>query len=169
MKTMYALKPLSHEGIGGALAKAEHYRHLNEPAEAESICRDILEIEPENQRAVVCLILSLSDQLAEDRGAFSNASKLLQRLANAYDRTYYAGILWERRSKARYHEGGHDVHHTVHEWMQKALSLFEEAERMRPAGNDDALLRWNTCVRFLQRHPDIAPRPAEEPAAILSE
>ncbi len=164
---MFALKPLSHEGIAGALAKAEHYRHLNEPAEAESICHDILEIEPDHQRALVCLVLSLSDQFAHDRHAFSNASKALARLQSPYDRAYFGGILWERRAKARFNEGGHNS--TVYEWILKALNLFEEAERLRVSGNDDALLRWNTCVRFLQRHRQLAPHPEEAPEPILSE
>ena len=34
------------------------------------------------------------------------------------------------------------------------------AEQMRPHGNDEAILRWNTCVRMLGRH---------EPAAAPSE
>ena len=34
------LKPLHKDAIKGALAKAERYRLLNEPAEAESICLD---------------------------------------------------------------------------------------------------------------------------------
>ncbi|HVO99182.1 MAG TPA: hypothetical protein VMT15_14000 [Bryobacteraceae bacterium] len=166
---MFALKPLSHEGVAGALAKAEHYRHLNEPAEAESICRDILEIEPENQSALMCLVLSLSDQLAHDQHAFANASQILDRLQSPYERTYFGGILWERRAKARFNAGGHGVHHTVYEWMLKALHLFGEAEHLRPAGNDDALLRWNTCVRFLSRHRQLAPRSEEAAEPILSE
>jgi hypothetical protein len=36
---------------------------------------------------------------------------------------------------------------------------------MRPAGNDEALLRWNTCARIIDRHELVAP-PSEplEPA-----
>jgi hypothetical protein len=166
---MFALKPLSHEGIAGALAKAEHYRLLNEPAEAESICQDILEIEPKNQRALVCLVLALSDQLAQDRHAFSHATGALNRMEGEYEKAYYGGILWERRAKARHHEGGHGANHTVYEWILKALHNFEEAEHHRPAGNDDVLLRWNTCVRFLARHHQVAPSAEEAPEPILSE
>jgi hypothetical protein len=166
---MFALKPLSHEGVAGALAKAEHYRHLNEPAEAESICRDILEIEPGNQPALVCLILSLSDQIHQDRHAFPQATKLLEQLQGAYERAYFGGILWERRAKARHQESAQGSRHTVYEWLVKALEHFEVAEHLRPAGNDDALLRWNTCVRFLQRHRDVMPAADEAPAPILSE
>ena len=42
---MFALKPISRDSLDGALAKAERYRLLNEPTEAESICRDILEVD----------------------------------------------------------------------------------------------------------------------------
>ena len=61
---MFALKPISHESVTGALAKAERYRLLNEPGEAESICCDILEIEPRNQPALISLLLALTDQIS---------------------------------------------------------------------------------------------------------
>jgi hypothetical protein len=51
----------------------------------------------------------------------------------------------------------------------KALHLFEEAERLRPSGNDDAILRWNACVRFLESHKDLCPKTEEAPEPILSE
>ena len=70
---MFELKPISHESVAGALAKAERYRLLNEPGEAESICRDILEIEPGNQQALISLILALTDQIPDDAHAFGNA------------------------------------------------------------------------------------------------
>ena len=43
---MFELKPLSQKPLPAALAKAERYRLLNEPSEAESICQDILAVEP---------------------------------------------------------------------------------------------------------------------------
>src|SRR3981189_2370645 len=60
----YKLKPISTEGIPEAIAKAELYRSLNEPEEAESICRDILYIEPQRQLALRLLGLALTDQFA---------------------------------------------------------------------------------------------------------
>jgi hypothetical protein len=166
---MFALKPLSLDSVAGAISKAERYRLLNEPAEAESICHDILEIEPENQPALIMLVLALSDQIAEDAQAFTNALVTAARLRNAYDKAYYSGIVWERRAKARYHDGGRGLRHTVYEWMQKALQLFEQAERLRAPGNDDSILRWNTCVRFLVRHPELMARSEEATEPILSE
>ena len=68
---MFATKPISHDSVAGALAKAERYRLLNEPGEAESICRDILQIEPNNQAALVNLILALTDQIPQYAGSFA--------------------------------------------------------------------------------------------------
>ena len=47
----HELKAISKAGIPEAIAKAELYRYLNEPEEAESICRDILSVDPEHQLA----------------------------------------------------------------------------------------------------------------------
>src|ERR1019366_3336174 len=140
---MFALKPISHESVASAVSKAERYRLLNEPAQAESICRDILDIEPGNQEALIALVLALSDQIAHDPRIFAQALETACQLQEAYDRAYYSGIVWERRAKARHQAGAREARHSVYEWTRKAMTLFEEAERLRPAGNDDAVLRWN--------------------------
>jgi hypothetical protein len=165
----FELKPISHDTVAGALAKAERYRLLNEPNEAESICCDILEVEPNNQPALVSLILALTDQIAHDAGAFANAMARIAHLDSGYDRAYYAGIAWERRAKARCVGGGQGARHYAYEWIVQALRLFEEAEHLRAAGNDDAILRWNTCVRFLSRHKELEPMVEEKTEPILSE
>src|SRR5678816_1250752 len=112
---MFALKPISQASIPGALAKAERYRLLNEPNEAESICRDILEIEPDNQQALISLVLALTDQIPQDPRSFSNAVGVTARLESAYDRAYYAGIAWERRAKAQYFGNDRFSSHSVYE------------------------------------------------------
>jgi hypothetical protein len=165
---MFALKPISHDSVPGALAKAERYRLLNEPHEAESICRDILEVEPTNQQALISLILALTDQIPQDPRAFSNATALVPRLATPYDRAYYEGIAWERRAKSRHHSGGHGAGQYVYDWIVQALNLFEQAEQLRPLGNDDAVLRWNACVRFLAQ-TSLRPQGEETREPILSE
>jgi hypothetical protein len=33
---------------------------------------------------------------------------------------------------------------------------------MRPHGNDDSLLRWNACARFLMRYPQLQPAEHEQ-------
>jgi hypothetical protein len=166
---MFTLKPISPDSVDGALAKAERYRLLNEPHEAESICRDILAVDPANRQAQISLILALTDEIPNEPGAFANAMGAMPGLETAYDRAYYSGIAWERRAKASYDSGGPGSGSCVYDWIVKALGLFEEAERLRPAGNDDAILRWNACVRFLGQHRDLEPEMEETRDPILSE
>jgi hypothetical protein len=167
---MYATKPIALDSVPSALSKAERYRLLNEPGEAESICEDILHIQPDNEQARITLLLALTDQIPDHPEAFAAAMSAIPHLDNPYDRAYYAGIAWERRAKARCAENTHGAKRYVYEWLVAALRFFEEAERVRPHGNDDAVLRWNACVRFLQRH-DLSQAHAEEdiPDPIASE
>jgi hypothetical protein len=153
---MFDLKPLSKDAVESALSKAERYRLLNEPDEAESICLDILEVEPGNQQAQVMLVLALSDQAGERGSAAARAQQLASQLQNEYERLYYSGLVAERRARAHLHRGGVALN-GVYDWLVDALDCFARAEAIRPAGNDDAILRWNTCVRVLQKHPELKP------------
>jgi tetratricopeptide (TPR) repeat protein len=143
------LKPISKSGVTAAISKAELYRNLNEPGEAESICRDILNTEPDNQAALRLLGLAITDQFTggtADR--YAEASSVFQQLTDPYKRVYYNGILNERKAKAQLAAGR--LPHTVLPIFEEAMRCFEEAEKIRPPGNDDAILRWNRCVRLLQ-------------------
>src|SRR6204780_5734700 len=96
----YEVKRISTAGITEAIAKAELYRSLNEPEEAESICRDILIVEPEHQLALRLLGLAITDQFCGDASdRHGEAGRLSQRLEANYERLYYTGILHERRGK----------------------------------------------------------------------
>ena len=143
------LKPISKAGIPAAISKVEVYRYLNEPGEAESICRDILVVEPDNQAALRLLGLAITDQFTgepSDRSA--EAERVFRGLTNEYERVYYLGILQERKGKSQLRAGRPP--HTVLPIFQEAMRLFAAAEKIRPADNDDAILRWNRCVRLLQ-------------------
>lgn len=144
----YKLKQISTNGIPEAIAKAELYRSLNEPEEAESICRDILAVEPLHQFALRLLGLSLTDQFSGGSDRFRETEEVFQLLSDPYERLYYTGILYERRAKAQL-KTGHPPR-AVLTLFEMALRSFAEAEKIRPAGNDDAILRWNRCVRLLQ-------------------
>jgi hypothetical protein len=161
---MFDLKPLSKDAVEGALAKAERYRFLNEPSEAESICLDILEVDPGNQQAQITLLLALSDQFPEMPAAAARAQQLAEGLAGEYERLYYGGLVAERRAKAHLHRGGMAAR-GAYEWLMDALDSFERASHIRPHGNDDAILRWNACVRALRQHPHLQATEAvrEEP------
>src|SRR5688572_29326541 len=143
------LKPISQAGINEAIAKVELYRYLNEPGEAESICRDILAVEPDHQAALRLLGLSITDQFrGETTDRHVEAGRAFQSLTNNYERAYYCGILQERKAKAQLRAGLPPP--TVKPTFEEAMRWFEQAEKIRPAGNDDAILRWNRCVRLLQ-------------------
>lgn len=154
----FELKTLSPETVARAIAKAERYRLLNEPAEAESICLDALAIEPDNHDALVNLLLALTEQFEEDVPmAVSEAFKVVERLSDPYEHAYYSGIVWERRAKAQLHRGGLGLGAQVYASMREAMTWYERAETVRPAGNDDALLRWNTCARVIMRDQRLVP------------
>jgi tetratricopeptide (TPR) repeat protein len=145
----YTLKSISKAGIAEATAKVELYRYLNEPEEAESICRDILAIDPQHQLALRLLGLSITDQfLGVSTDRYNEAASIFQKLADPYEQFYYAGILYERRAKAQLNSG--QPPHSLLPLFERALECFGEAEKIRPKGNDDSILRWNRCVRLLQ-------------------
>ena len=155
---MFELKSLGPDSIAKALQKVERYRLLNEPAEAESICLDALAIEPDNHEALVNLLLALTEQFeVAVPTAVSDAFKVVERLNDPYERAYYSGIVWERRAKAQLHRGGLGMGPQVYGSLREAMTWYERAEAARPAGNDDALLRWNTCARLIMRDQRFAP------------
>jgi tetratricopeptide (TPR) repeat protein len=167
---MSELKPLKPELIAKALEKAERYRLLNEPAESESICRDVLVADPNNQRALVWLLLSLTDQIAFGRhGAAHEARNLLARLDSEFEREYYAGVIAERQGKARLRSGQARSGFHAYELLRLAMRHFEEAEAISPPDNDDAVLRYNSCVRMLDAHPELRPEPVDEYEAHMLE
>ena len=164
---MFNLKPLSAAAIPRALDKAERYRLLNQPWAAESICLDILQADSGNQRALRVLLLARADQFGADSGGLvTRAREALQLLTGSYERAYYAGIICERRAKAQMENRAPGAGFIAYEWVREAMEFYERAEQLRPAGNDDAILRWNTCARLLNESPHVVPRGVErnEPA-----
>jgi len=162
---MFDLKPISHKAIPFALAKVERYRLLSEPWQAESICLDVLRIEPNNQRALTMLLLARTDQFGHGVPAAS-AREILPSLESEYDRVYYAGIICERWAESLLRQGAPGAGFMAYESLREAMDHYQKAETLRPAGNDDALLRWNTCARILMRNRELRPRGEEafEPA-----
>lgn len=151
---MFELKPLSREAVASALEKANRYRLLNEPSAAESIYLDILAVEPDNQQAIVDLVLAMSDRFGKDYAVGDGRIQdFLSRIDGDYERAYYTGIVYERRAKATLVKGGINAY----ELFEQAMEWFEKAEAIRPAGNDDAILRWNGCARIINRN-NLKPR-----------
>lgn len=149
--SMRELKKLTAESIGRTLQKAERYRLLGEPCEAESICADVLAVDPDNHAARVMRILSLTDQFRADLSRVAEAKTLAAQLEDEYERFYYSGIVSERVGKAQLARGGTSSDDYANRALREAMAWYEKAEGVRPTANDDAILRWNTCARTLAR------------------
>jgi hypothetical protein len=158
----FQLKALSKGAIPAALERAERYRLLGEPAQAQSICEDILNTEPENRQATILLLLSLADQLSENiSGNLDRAWSLLARLGDEYLRSYYQGILFERQARLYLRRASPGSGFSAYDLFVEAMRLYEKAERLRPPDNDEALLRWNTCARTIMA-ARLQPRPIDD-------
>jgi tetratricopeptide (TPR) repeat protein len=154
-----ALKPISRAAIPRALERAERYRLLNDPEQAESICLDILAVDPENQQALVVRILSITDRFGRsDRPGLHAAREHIHRLTDPYQRHYYEGIAWEREGRARLQRSMGSSF--AYDSFRNALDCYERASSLSPADDDEAILRWNACVRVIER-ARLRPRPAE--------
>jgi hypothetical protein len=150
---MAEFKSISRDAVPLALEKAERYRLLNEPVQAESVCRDVLAVDPENQHALVTLLLALTDQFGlGSPECFAEAQAVVPKLLIEYQRLYYSGIIWERRGQACAIEGRPRSTEVAYAWICQAMDYYERAERLRPPANDDPLLRWNSCLRLCQRY-----------------
>jgi len=157
----FELKSISVQSIPEALAKVERYRLLNEPALAESICLDILAIVPDHQQALISLLLARTDQFQLNVPPKA-AQEILAKIEGAYEQDYYAGLIWERVGHSRIREGGIGGGASAYHALQEAMDHYERAIDLASPGNDDAILRWNTCARVIMQSPEVRPLPDED-------
>ena len=158
---MFELKPLSKEAAPQALEKAMCYRLLNEPRTAESICRDILDADPDNQEALVGLVLALTDQFEQEANKGINAAlDLIPRRSDEYARDYYTGLVHERQGKARLVRDYPGARFDAFELLSRAMEWYEKAQALQPPDNDDAILHWNSCARIIV-NSKLEQRPSE--------
>src|SRR5256714_14428041 len=126
---MPELKSLSKAAIPAALEKAMRYRLLNEPAEAASLCLDVLEADSENQEAIITLLLALTDRFTKGYGVSDTQIKqLLARIRDEYERAYYSGIFAERRAKAKLSQHTPGCRFQAYELFREAMDWLEKAE-----------------------------------------
>lgn len=164
----FDLKSISAESIPEALARVERYRLLNEPSHAESICLDILTIVPAHQQALISLLLARTDQFGGEM-TVASAREVLPQIQGEYERAYYAGIISERSAHAHLRQGESGSGSYAYHALREAMGHYERAEALRPPGNDDVILRWNTCARVIMRNAEIRPRPYDEFQPITGE
>jgi hypothetical protein len=159
----FELKSISVQSIPEALAKVERYRLLNEPTLAESICLDILAVVPDHQQALISLLLARTDQFQMHVPA-NAAHEVLAKIRGDYERAYYAGIIWERVGHNRIRHGAGGGGASAYHALREAMTHYERAIDFASPGNDDAILRWNTCARVIMQNPEVRPLPDEDPA-----
>ncbi len=164
----FELKTLSQSAIPVALEKAERYRLLDEPWQAESICLDILRVDSANQAALITLLLAITDQF--DAGSsVARAREVLGSIQGDYERAYYSGIIYERSARARMKRALPSADFKAYEEFLDAMHSYEIAQACRSPRNDDSILRWNTCARTLMGHPELRPQPAERLETVLDD
>ncbi len=167
---MFTPKPIDPRTIPAALTKAERYRLLNDPSAAESICLDVVEVDPNNQTALVMLLLARTDQFGTTGATgVATARDVLGRISSPYQRAYYAGVIAERQAMAILRTDTFGKGPIVHGHLREAMVHYEEAQRRSPADTNEAILRWNTCVRILARDPSLVPPREERPEPVLGE
>ena len=154
---MIKLKPLKPEAFSTALDRAKRYRLLNEPDDAESICLDILAVHPDHQEALITLLLALTDKFRYSgiTPAFEHAEEIVPKLDNSYSKSYYRGIIFERRAKFHLKQGGPGCGTAAYDWFVKAMDAFSEALSADDPKNQEAVLRWNSCARILNSRPEV--------------
>jgi hypothetical protein len=96
------------------------------------------------------IVLALTDQFSGGQSPGVNmAREYASKLPSPYERHYYSGIIFERQARALVAKAHAAVY--AYDAFREAMTCYEEAERVRPSGNDDALLRWNSCLRTIRR------------------
>ncbi len=151
------LKTIAVESVPSALEKAQQYRRINEPNEAESICLDILAVVPDHQEAMKTLLLALTDKFT-DYGlnpSFEQAEKIVAKLDTSHLKAYYSGIIYERRGKYHLKKGGPGANSLAYGWLAKAMESFNQAMMEGDPKNQEAVLRWNSCVRIINSNPNM--------------
>ena len=166
---MIELKTITPESIPAALEMAKRYRLLNEADEAESICLDILAIQPDHQDALITLLLALTDKFADSglTPSFDEAKDVVDRLDSGYCKAYYSGIIYERRAKYHLKQGGMGTGAVAYDWFHKALRAYGEALAGCDPNNQDAVLRWNSCARIINTHPEVKTFDDQHPEGLL--
>ena len=107
-------------------------------------------------------MLAITDQFGANNSSFyTEANKLCNQLQNEYERYYYQGIIEERSGKAVLKRSSPRVTYIAYEYYRNAMHFFEKADKISSEDNQDAILRWNACIRGIQEF-NLKPSPDEK-------
>jgi hypothetical protein len=73
----------------------------------------------------------------------------VERLPGEYERLYYRGLVSERRARALLGESM--SRSFAWEYFHEAMQCYRQAKPLAAEHNDEAILRWNACLRSLRR------------------
>ncbi len=137
--------------VNKALEKARQYRSLLEPEIAESICLDVLKVDPDNQDVLIVYMLALLDQISrnENQTQIKTIDGTIDKLTSQYQRYYYSGLLNERRARHLLTQAM--SHSFAYDYFIEALKFYQQAIERCPEKNDEAILRWNSCIRTIEK------------------
>ena len=94
---------------------------------------------------------------------------MLRQLKGEYERAYYAGIIAERAARVSMRLAVPGAVFNAYDGFVDAMRCYERAEALRPADNDDSVLRWNTCARTLMRYRELQPENVEGLEPVLDD
>ena len=165
---MYNLKPLSKEAIPKAIDRAKQYRSLLQPWHAESICRDVQAVDPENQQNLIILFLAVTDQFGSEKHSknIKDAEVIMNQLKDSYQQDYAKGIMYERLASAALNMGGARSGYIAYYHLIDALKWYEKSEKSNIDKNEESILRWNTCVRMIEQF-NLKPAPDDGTPGML--
>ncbi len=136
--------------IPNVLKKAKQYRLLLEPDLAISICIDIFAIDANNQEALIIYILALTDKLSN--GCKVTDKKILDtiaKLSTKFYKDYYTGIFLEKKARAML-KNTMSKSFAYAAFMQ-AIKAYKQAEKLADKDCSDAILRYNSCLRTIEK------------------
>ncbi len=139
------------DSISTVLDKARQYRSLREPELAISICIDIFAVDVNNQDALVIYILALTDQYSHQHAKVQpkKIADTIARLESEFHRIYYTGIFLERKARALLKNPMSQSF--AYESLMEAVAKYEMAEKMAPKHCSDPILRYNSCLRTIEK------------------
>ena len=122
----------------------------------------MLAVDPKNQQNLRVLILAISDQFASvgTRTGKKEVLAHIRELESEFERLYYSGLIAEKEGRACLTRS-HAAQEAYHGFCD-AMEWYEKADRKSPSGNEDAKLRYNTCLRTIQRERLRPPAPEPE-------
>ena len=154
-------KNLESADLDAALAAAQASWAELRAEETESICLDILELDP-NHRSTLDLLLRCRIELLK-KGlpqSVARAQELIPQLDSDFDQAFYSGMIREAQARYLLEKRGRATSGVAYSWFRHAMDDFAAASNL-DAGRVEPKLHWNACLRTLENNPQCVPPPED--------